>query len=149
MDGNLGFSDWIAVRTKSASSETLGTAIDSISKPSGAGKTIHHAYSSIIHFICHDTDGLCLQFLFSSLLSPGYLKTLISLRYYHLKLTPQSPTLLIPIALMDFKISSLAAFLGTHKNHCSKKFLSITYAHRHHHLRWFLLKLSLEEEYLK
>lgn len=91
----------------------------------------------------------CLQFLFSSLLSPGYLKTLISLRYYHLKLTPQSPTLLIPIALMDFKISLLAAFLETHKNHCSKTFLSITYDHRHHHLRWFLLKLSLEEEYSK
>lgn len=64
----------------------------------------------------------CLQFLFSSLLSPGYLKTLISLRYYHPKLTPQSPTLLIPIALMDFKISSLAAFLETHKTTVQRRF---------------------------
>lgn len=120
MNGNLGFSDWIAVWTESASSEPLRTAIDSTSKPSGAVKSIHHACSSVIHFICHDADGLCLQFLFSSLLSPGYLKTLVSLRYYQLKLTPQSPTLFIPIALLDFKISSLAAVLGTHKSNCSK-----------------------------
>lgn len=64
----------------------------------------------------------CLQFLFSSLLAPGYLKILISLRYYHLKLTPQSPTLLVPIALMKLKSPHWQLFFGHTKITVQRRF---------------------------